>query len=218
MFAMKCEKKIPSPTLKRLPVYYRSLSALMQLGIQRISSRDLSNIMGITPSQVRQDFSNFGSTGLQGYGYEVQSLHREIHKLLGMHILQNVIIIGSGSLGQALAKHSDFEKKGFKITGIFDINPQLIGKRIRDIEIKHLDTLGEFVQNNRVDIAALTVPEAYANEVASFIISLGIKGIWNFAPIELKVPAGMIIENIHLSDSLMILGYKLIENDKETNN
>ena len=109
-------------------------------------------------------------------------------------------------------------KGGFKITGIFDINPQLIGKRIRDIEIKHLDTLGQFVQTNRVDIAALTVPEAYANEVASFIISLGIKGIWNFAPIELKVPAGMIIENIHLSDSLMILGYKLIENDKETNN
>jgi redox-sensing transcriptional repressor len=214
---MKCEKKISSPTIKRLPVYYRSLSALMQLGVQRISSRDLSNIMGITSSQVRQDFSDFGSNGLQGYGYEVESLHREIHNLLGLHILQNMIIIGSGSFGQALAKHTDFEKKGFKIVGIFDINAQLIGKKIREIEIRHLDTLGQFVQNNRVDIAAITVPEAYANEIASLVISLGIKGIWNFAPIELKVPNGIIIENIHLIDSLMILGYKLIENDKEIN-
>jgi redox-sensing transcriptional repressor len=214
---MKCEKKISSPTIKRLPVYYRSLSALMQLGVQRISSRDLSNIMGITSSQVRQDFSDFGSNGLQGYGYEVESLHREIHNLLGLHILQNMIIIGSGSFGQALAKHTDFEKKSFKIVGIFDINAQLIGKKIREIEIRHLDTLGQFVQNNHVDIAAITVPEAYANEIASLVISLGIKGIWNFAPIELKVPNGIIIENIHLIDSLMILGYKLIENDKEIN-
>jgi redox-sensing transcriptional repressor len=214
---LKDIKKISSPVVKRLPIYYRYISALLQLGVSRISSKDLGNRMGIASSQVRQDFSCFGSIGLQGYGYDVQSLHQEISQILGLNTLQTVIIIGAGSLGQALAKHTNFEKKGFKIVGIFDINTQLVGKKIRDLEIKHLDTLTEFVKNNPVDIAAITVPETYADEVVKLVANFGIKGLWNFAPVELKVPQDVVIENIHLIDSLIVLGYRLKENKLREN-
>jgi redox-sensing transcriptional repressor len=209
------DKKIPDPVLKRMPIYYRYLSKLLQLGISRISSKDLANVMEINSSQVRQDFFNFGGNGLQGYGYDVKYLYREIHQILGLNALRNVIVIGAGSLGQALAKHTNFEKEGFNIVGVFDTNPQLVGKRIRDTEIRHLDTLPEMLETSTVDIAAITVPEAYAYEVASLVIDLGIKGIWNFAPVELKVPPDVVVENIHLSDSLIVLGYRLSESKKE---
>lgn len=213
---VKFEKKIPDPVLKRLPIYYRYLSTLMQLGISRISSKDLANMLGITSSQVRQDFFNFGGNGLQGYGYDVRYLFNEIHKNLGLAELRHVVVIGAGSLGQALAKHENFEKAGFKITAIFDVNPQIVGKRIRNIEIGDLKNLDDFVNENPVDIAAITVPEAYAYEVADRVLKLGIKGIWNFAPVELKVPPDVVLENIHLSDSLIVLGYKLMESKRKT--
>jgi redox-sensing transcriptional repressor len=206
------EKKISSAVIKRLPRYYRYLSDLMQMGISRVSSRDLSLRMGITSSQVRQDFNCFGGFGLQGYGYDVELLKDELCKILGLSTLFNLIIIGAGSLGQSLAKHSNFEKRGFKVIGIFDINPNIIDHKIKDIEIMHLDKLSEFTKNNQVDIAVITVPNVHAHEVVGLVTSLGIKGVWNFAPIELTVPADVVIENIHLSDSLMVLGYNIIEN------
>ena len=184
---------------------------MLQIGISRISSNDLGKMIGTNSSQVRQDFSYFNANGLQGYGYDVELLYNEIHKLLGLDVNQNVIIIGAGSLGQALAKHTNFERKGFKIIGIFDVNSQIIGKKIRDIEIRHLETLPDFAKENTVDIAAITVPETYANEVAYKVTGLGITGLWNFAPVELKVPQGTVVENIHLSDSLILLGYRLLE-------
>lgn len=208
---MSYGKEIAGPVLKRLPIYYRCLTNLLQIGIGRISSKDLGNMMGTNSSQVRQDFTNFNFNGLQGYGYDVEILHNEIHKILGLDVEQTLIIIGAGSLGQALAKHSNFEKRSFKVTGIFDINTQLIGKKIKDIEISHLNSLPGFVKNNNVDIAAITVPEAFANEVAIMATNLGITGLWNFAPVELKVPQGVVVENIHLIDSLIILGYKMLE-------
>lgn len=208
---MKNNKKIAGPVIKRMPIYYRCLSNLLQIGISRISSNDLGKMIGTNSSQVRQDFSYFNANGLQGYGYDVELLYNEIHKLLGLDVNQNVIIIGAGSLGQALAKHTNFERKGFKIIGIFDVNSQIIGKKIRDIEIRHLETLPDFAKENTVDIAAITVPETYANEVAYKVTGLGITGLWNFAPVELKVPQGTVVENIHLSDSLILLGYRLLE-------
>lgn len=214
---MKNGKEIAGPVLKRLPIYYRCLSNLLQVGINRISSKDLGNMMGSNSSQVRQDFTNFSVNGLQGYGYDVEILHNEIHKILGLDVEQTVIIIGAGSLGQALAKHSNFEKRSFKIVGIFDVKEQLIGKKIRDTEIMHLNSLPEFLANNRVDIAAITVPEVHANEVALMVTNLGITGLWNFAPVELKVPKGVVVENIHLIDSLIILGYKLLESKGQIN-
>ena len=204
---MEQGKKIPDIVIKRLPVYYRFLTNLHQMGISRVSSTDLGKKMGITSSQVRQDFFNFGSFGLQGYGYDVDQLRQEIGIILGIDTRHAMIIIGAGHLGQALARHSAFEKEGFSVIGIFDVNPHLIGQDIRDVEVKHVNKIPDFVRSNTVDIAVITVPRTYAKEVADLVTELGIKGIWNFTSVKLMVPDDVAVENIHLSDSLMALGY-----------
>jgi redox-sensing transcriptional repressor len=208
---VKYEKKISSAVVKRLPRYYRYLSTLLQMGISRVSSKDLGKRMGISSSQVRQDFFCFGGNGLQGYGYDVEFLYREIRGILGLDTAHSMIIIGAGSLGHALAKHTNFAKNGFNVTAIFDIKPELVGVKINDLEIRHLDSLPEYVSKNRVDIATLTVPENCAREVANFAIELGIKALWNFSPVEIITPEDVLIENIHIIDSLIVLGYNLKE-------
>ncbi len=208
---MEQGKKIPDIVIKRLPIYYRFLTNLHQMGISRVSSTDLGKKMGITSSQVRQDFFNFGSFGLQGYGYDVDQLQQEIGSILGLETQRKMIIIGAGHLGQALARHSAFEKDGYAVVGVFDINPHLIGEKIRDVEILHVNKISEFVSLNPVDIAVITVPRTYAKEVADLVTHLGIKGIWNFTSVKLVVPEDVAVENIHLSDSLMTLGYYMKE-------
>jgi redox-sensing transcriptional repressor len=208
---MEQEKKIPDIVIKRLPIYYRFLTNLHQMGISRVSSTDLGKKMGITSSQVRQDFFNFGSFGLQGYGYDVDQLRQEIGSILGLDIQRTMIIVGAGHLGQALARHSAFEKDGYTVIGVFDVNPHLIGEKIRDVEIMHVNKIADFVTQNRVDIAVITVPRTYAKEVADLVTGLGIKGIWNFTSVKLTVPDDVAVENIHLSDSLMTLGYYMKE-------
>lgn len=202
--------RVPSEAvIKRLPRYYRYLEDLMAMGISRVSSKDLSVMTGVTPSQVRQDFYCFGGFGLQGYGYDVEFLHSEIKKILGLDSTYRLVIIGAGNLGRALANYIPQQIKGFRIVGIFDTDPNQIGKIIGVTEIKHMNELYETIKENPADIAAITVPANFAREVAEQLIDLGIKGLWNFAPVELKVPAHVVIENIHLTDSLMVLGYKL---------
>jgi redox-sensing transcriptional repressor len=208
---MEQEKRIPDIVIKRLPVYYRFLTNLHQMGISRVSSTDLGKKMGITSSQVRQDFFNFGSFGLQGYGYDVDQLRAEIGSILGLDLVRTLIIIGAGHLGQALARHSAFEKDGYSVVGVFDVNPHLIGEKIRDVEIMHVNKIADFVSKNSVDIAVITVPRTYAKEVADMVTGLGIKGIWNFTSVKLAVPDDVAVENIHLSDSLMTLGYYMKE-------
>lgn len=208
---MKGEKKVSNATVKRLPKYYRYLSDLHQVGISRVLSIDLGRQMEITPSQVRQDFFQFGCVGLQGYGYEVEPLMQEIGKILGLDQINQMIIIGSGKLGRALANHPSFEKRGFKIIGMFDVSPSLIGKTVRGIEIQSVDALPEFIARHTVDIAVITVPRMHAREAAEKVIRYGIKGIWNFASVEFEVPEDVAIEHIHLSESLMSLSYKLKE-------
>ncbi|WP_265446430.1 redox-sensing transcriptional repressor Rex [Acetivibrio straminisolvens] len=208
---MSLEKKISMAVIKRLPRYYRYLSDLLKLGITRISSKELSSRMGITASQIRQDLNCFGGFGQQGYGYNVEYLYNEIGNILGVNEAFKVIIIGAGNMGQALANYSNFEKRGFRLTGIFDINSSLVGKKIRDIEIMHLDSLERFVSENEVDIAILCVPYEHTPAVADKVARLGVKGLWNFSPMDLKLPYDVIIENVHLSDSLMVLGYRLNE-------
>ncbi|HHV29749.1 redox-sensing transcriptional repressor Rex [Acetivibrio mesophilus] len=208
---MSLEKKISMAVIKRLPRYYRYLSDLLRLGITRISSKELSSRMGITASQIRQDLNCFGGFGQQGYGYNVEYLYNEIGNILGVNETFKVIIIGAGNMGQALANYSNFEKRGFKLTGIFDVNPELIGKRIRDIEIMSLDSMDRFIMENRVDIAILCVPYEHTPAIADRVACLGVKGLWNFSPMDLKLPYDVIIENVHLSDSLMVLGYRLNE-------
>ena len=203
------EKSISKAVIKRLPRYYRYLGELIEEGIERISSNELSAKMRVTASQIRQDLNNFGGFGQQGYGYNVPYLYEEIGKILGLDKTHHMIIIGAGNLGQALANYVKFEKRGFKIVGVFDINPVLKGISIRGNGIRMMSELPEFLQKEDVQIAALTVPKSSAAEIAELLVQNGIKAISNFAHLDLNVPKDVIVENVHLSESLMRLSYNL---------
>jgi len=205
------DKKISIAVIKRLPRYYRYLGDLLENDEIRISSKELSKKMGVTASQIRQDLNNFGGFGQQGYGYNVEYLYHEIGKILGLERKHKVIIVGAGNLGQALANYTDFEKRGFILEGIFDVNPRLVGMAVRGIEIKDIEEMEDFVRNGEIDIAVLTLPKQKAVKVANDLINWGIKGIWNFAPIDLKtkLSSDVVVENVHLSDSLMTLSYNI---------
>lgn len=202
---------ISMAVVRRLPKYYRYLGELLRRDIDRISSKELSEKIGFTASQIRQDLNNFGDFGQQGYGYNVKELHKEISKILGLYKEYNTVIVGAGNLGQALANYSGFAKQGFHLRSIFDKNPKLIGLRINDIEIKDIDMLPEFIENNSIDIGILCLPKNSAQEVANVFIEKKVPGIWNFAPADLEVPEEIAVENVHLSESLMILSYRLNE-------
>ncbi len=202
-------KAISATVINRLPRYYRYLGELLENDVIRISSKELSEKMNVTASQIRQDFNNFGGFGQQGYGYNVSYLYKEIGKILGLDNNYNVIIIGAGNIGQALANYSDFERRGFYITALFDVNESSVGKKIRGIEVLHMDKLEEYIMKNNVQIAALTIPKAKAPQVAASLVSFGIKAIWNFAPIDLHLPEFVTVQNVHLAESLMQLSYNL---------
>jgi redox-sensing transcriptional repressor len=207
------EKRISTAVIKRLPRYYRYLNDLLKVDIKRISSRELSERMGITASQIRQDLNCFGGFGQQGYGYNVDVLFNEIGKILGIDKRFTTIIIGAGNMGNALANYENFRLRGFDLIGIFDISPDKVGKEIKGIKIMHIDSLKDFCGKNRVDIAILTVPSQDISDVAEKVTSLGIKGIWNFSPQDLKLSSDVVVENVHLSDSLMVLGYRINQRD-----
>ena len=202
-------KNISPAVIKRLPRYYRYLGDLLKSGIDRISSKELSERMQVTASQIRQDLNNFGGFGQQGYGYNVEYLYNEIAKILGLDKDYNLIIVGAGNLGTAITNYTDFAKRGFYVNQVFDIKPELIGKKIGDIEILGMDSLPDYIENNQVDIAAITVPKEMATETAAKLVKCGIKAIWNFAPVDLRLPKDVIVETIHLSDTLMRLSYSL---------
>ena len=207
------EKKISLAVIKRLPRYYRYLGDLLDNGITRISSKDLSKRMNVTASQIRQDLNNFGCFGQQGYGFNVELLYEEIKKILGIDKQYNLVIIGAGNIGQALVNYVNFQRRGFNFIAMFDINPRLIGMTIRGIEIYDIDTLEDFLKSHDVDIVVLTLPKNNAVKVSKIIIDCGIKGIWNFSHIDLKTPPNVVVENIHLTDSMMTLSYKLNNKD-----
>lgn len=208
-------KEISQAVIGRLPRYFRYLGELKDEGIERISSQELSDIMKVTASQIRQDFNNFGGFGQQGYGYKVEYLYEEIGKILGLDRTHNLIIIGAGNLGQALANYMNFERRGFLFRGIFDNNPALYGKRIREMEVKPMEEMESFVRENHIDIAVLTIPKTGARAVAERLVDNGIRGIWNFAHIDLNVPREIQVENVHLSDSLMKLAYNINRFEQE---
>lgn len=203
------EREISQAVIRRLPRYYRYLGELLEHGVERISSNDLSRRMKVTASQIRQDLNNFGGFGQQGYGYNVKYLYTEIGKILGLEEDHRMIIIGAGNLGQALANYAAFEKRGFILKGIFDVNPRLQGITIRGVPVRMIEELGEFVKDNEVEIAALTIPKDRAVEVADLLVANGVRAIWNFAHMDLNLPEHVIVENVHLSESLMQLSYKI---------
>lgn len=202
-------REISQAVIQRLPRYYRYLGELLEYGVERISSNDLSKRMKVTASQIRQDLNNFGGFGQQGYGYNVKYLYTEIGKILGLEENHNMIIIGAGNLGQALANYAAFEKRGFVLKGLFDVKPKLKDVEIRGVKIRMMDELKEFVTSNEVEIAALTIPKDKAIEVANMLVDNGVCAIWNFAHTDLNLPEHVIVENVHLSESLMKLSYNI---------
>ena len=208
---MAKDNKVSEAVIRRLPKYYRHLKDMEKNGVQRISSRELSDKMGLTASQIRQDFNCFGGFGQQGYGYNVSELCNEIRKILGLHKNYNVIIAGAGNLGQALANYIGFEREGFYIKAIFDVNPRLIGMSIRGIQIMDIDAMKDFITNNDIQVGVVCVPKDKAQEVTNQMVESGIKSIWNFAPIDVETPDDVAVENVHLSDTLYTLVYKMNE-------
>ncbi|MCX7921068.1 MAG: redox-sensing transcriptional repressor Rex [Clostridia bacterium] len=215
---MDLDKKVSIAVVRRLPRYYRYLADLLKMDITRVSSKELSARMGITASQIRQDLNCFGGFGQQGYGYNVESLYNEIGNILGLNNKYQAIIIGAGNMGQALANYTNFEKRGFKLTAIFDVDPELIGKSINNIGIRDLETIDSYIKDNKVDVAMLCVPYEQTPIIADRVARLGVKGLWNFSPMDLELPYDVIIENVHLSDSLMVLGYKINQKLKNGKN
>ncbi len=203
------EKEISQAVVARLPRYLRYLGELRDEGVERVSSQELSDIMQVTASQIRQDLNTFGGFGQQGYGYNVGYLSDEIGKILGLNREHRLIIVGAGHLGQALVNYSNFERRGFLFRGLFDCDPKVCGKKIRDITVRPMEELADFVRENQIDIAVLTIPKTSAVEVAEQLAACGIKGIWNFAHVDLRLPGHIQVENVHLSDSLMKLSYNL---------
>ena len=201
-------KEISQAVIGRLPRYYRYLGELKEANVERISSQELSELMKVTASQIRQDFNNFGGFGQQGYGYNVQYLYDEIGKILGLHKDHHLIIIGAGNLGQALANYMNFEKRGFLIKGIFDQYPERCNVNVRGLQIHSMNELETFIAENAIDIAVLTIPKSAALETSKRLVACGIGAIWNFAHVDLDVPENVVVENAHLSDSLMKVSYR----------
>ncbi|MBC6696425.1 redox-sensing transcriptional repressor Rex [Terrisporobacter mayombei] len=204
-------KNISMAVIRRLPKYYRYLGELLSKDIQRISSKELSDIIGFTASQIRQDLNNFGGFGQQGYGYNIEDLHNEIGKILGLDKKYSAVLIGAGNLGQAIANYNGFKNAGFEIKALFDVNPKIIGLKIRDFEILDSDYIEDFIRENNIDIAILCVPKRGAQQLADRLVNAGIKGIWNFVPIDLDVSDDIIVENVNLTESLFTLSYLMKE-------
>lgn len=209
------EKGISQAVVSRLPRYFRYLGDLKDQGVERISSQDLSELMKVTASQIRQDFNNFGGFGQQGYGYNVEFLYREIGKILGLNQTHHFIIVGSGNLGSALGNYLNFERRGFVLKGMFDQDPSLIGRQVRGTKVMPMEELDKFVRENDIEIAVLTLPKTSAVAVADRLVQNGIQAIWNFAHVDLNLPEEIQVENVHLSDSLMKLSYNLTRHRRE---
>lgn len=212
-------KPISSAVIKRLPRYFRYLRELIRSGITRISSKDLSERMNVTASQIRQDLNCFGGFGQQGYGYNVNHLYGKISSILGTDKGYTAIIVGIGNLGKALANNPLFEKRGVTITGLFDISEEVIGTEIGGVTVSDFSNVESFLNENKADIAVLTVPKNQAKDVAEKLVSCGIRGFWNFSNMELSLSDSNVkIENIHLGDTLMTLCYELAKSEEENEN
>lgn len=208
--------KVSNNVIRRLPRYLRKLDELMNNGISRISSFELGQQLGFTPSQIRQDFSCFGEFGQQGYGYNVQALHNEIANILGTDRGFTAILIGAGNIGHALMDNFCFTSWGFRLISAFDISPEIVGSSFNGVPVRHMDELTDFLQSNRVDMAVLTVPKEAAVPVSELLIANGIEAIWNFTNVDITAPGSKIlVENVHFSDSLLSLSYFISERQDE---
>ncbi|MGI6031297.1 MAG: redox-sensing transcriptional repressor Rex [Eubacteriales bacterium] len=198
--------RVSMAVVRRLPRYHRYLGELLANDITKVSSKDLSEKMGLTASQIRQDFNCFGGFGQQGYGYNVEILYNEIGSILGLDRIKNAILVGAGNLGRALSNHINFKRRGFQLVGIFDVSDAVIGRTINGVPVRHVSEIPQLVQETRVDMAILTVPKGETIAIVDELIGLGVTGFWNFSNMDIQRD-GVCFENVHLSDSLMTLCY-----------
>ena len=204
------KENISDAVIRRLPRYYRQLTDLCGRGIVRISSHSLGQEMNITASQIRQDFSCFGEFGQQGYGYNVEELRSEIGHILGVDNDHHLIMIGVGNLGRALLHNFHFSRAGFTVDAAFDISPSVVGTSVNGIPVYSMQELDSFVQQNHIDVVVLTIPQSVAQDTATHLIELGVRGFWNFTNVELSSPTDDVkFENIHFADSLLTLSYRI---------
>ncbi len=201
--------KISNAVIRRLPRYRRYLADLQKKGVTKISSGEFSRLIGYTASQIRQDFNNFGEFGQQGYGYNVEDLHGEISDILGLNQEYKMVIVGGGNLGQAIANYTYYYKAGFKVHAIFEINPKLVGLKINDIDVMDYEDLVGYIEKNRIDIGIICTTKDSAQDDADKLCLSGVKGIWNFTPVDLKVSEQVALEQVHLSESLYSLAYHM---------
>ena len=200
---------VSEAVIRRLPGYYRHLRELEAAGVEQISSQELGERMQLTPSQIRQDIKCFGGFGRQGYGYRVSELKGHIGEILGLDKEHRLIILGAGNIGCAVAQYPTFSREGFKTVALFDTQETKVGRSLGDIPVLHMDTLEEYVQTNVVDIAVLALPKRNAQDALDRLYKSGIRAIWNFAPADLNHPEDMLVVNVHLSDSLQQLSYRM---------
>lgn len=208
-------EKVSTAVIRRLPRYYRNLEDLSRAGTVRISSGALSAAMGITASQIRQDLSCFGEFGLQGYGYNVENLRREIGEILGVNRGHRAILLGAGNLGRALMENFHFDRSGFSLAAAFDVDPAIVNTALAGVPVLDVAELEAYLRKERVDVAVLTVPSSLAQSITDRLVRAGIRGIWNFTNMELTAPATTAVENVHFADSLLTLGYMISDSDKE---
>ncbi len=211
---MKKSKKVSMAVVRRLPKYYRYLGDLLKKDIKKISSKQLSQLTGFTASQIRQDLNNFGGFGQQGYGYSVSDLHSQLGKILGLNRPYRAIIVGAGNLGQAIGNYGGLSEAGLNLLSFFDKSSKMIGLSIGDVEIRNVKALSSFIKEHDIEVGIITTPTESAQSVADIMVESGINGIWNFAEADLKVPDNVMIENVHLNESLFTLSY-LMENLSE---
>ena len=205
--------KVSMAVVRRLPKYHRYLGELIENDVNRISSKELGKIMGLTASQIRQDLNCFGGFGQQGYGYNVNDLYKEIGSILGLNREYKTVIIGAGNLGQAISNYEGFRREGFKLLAMFDVNPRLVGNTIRDIKIHDIMELEDFVRDNGVNIGIICVPKSSSQEIADILVRANIRALWNFAPNDVNVPDNIIIENVSINESLYTLTYLMNEDN-----
>ena len=202
-------KPVSNAIIRRLPRYRRYLGNLQLKGIKKVSSNELSELIGYTASQIRQDFNTFAGFGQQGYGYPVNELYEGINTILGLDREYKTVVVGCGNLGQAITNYTYYYKIGFNIIGLFDVNPKIIGNWINDVEVMDVSKLGKFVEREGIDIGIICVNRENAQKIADILVEGGVKGIWNFAPIDLEIPDDVALESVHLSDSLHALSFMI---------
>ena len=213
---MADRKRLPvsEAVVRRLPAYYRHLREMEVMGERRTSSRELSKRMGLTASQIRQDLNCFGGFGQQGYGYHVDELKKRIGEILGLTRSYHTIIIGAGNIGRAVANYPPFRREGFEIRALFDESPAIIGAAVQGLIVQPADSLEAWIAAHEADIAVLAVPAESARAMFARLMQSGVRAVWNFTPVDLDAPPEVVVQNVHLSDSLYTLTYRMRENER----